>query len=192
MPSKASAVPKPTQKKPSQAEIDSTAMLMAQTMDLVRIQIRRIKDDTATYNLALANGKESDVVDSRRYLFVDIHYLLISLHNVEQLFIRLKRLAPHEAELTKVGNRYRKWLRKYSEFRSSIDLNETKLPARVMDGSRLEGSHFCLNGQKLEIGIGLEKEIETFFKDLSSAWAKVADRQRTLRELISKRPELAG
>jgi hypothetical protein len=192
MPSKPSTAQPTVPSKPSQAEIDSTAILMKQTMDLVRIQMKRVKNDASLYNDALAKGRDAEVSESRRFLFADVHYLLISLHNVEQLFSRLKRLAPHETELTDVRNRYRKWLRRCGEFRTSIDLNETKLSARVIDGGRLEGNQFCLNGQRMDISSGLENEIESFFKDLSSAWDKVSDRQKTLRELISKRAELAS
>lgn len=161
-------------------------------MDLVRLQIRRIRDDSASYNNAVASGKEKETADARRLLFADIHYLLITLHNVEQLFSRLKRLAPHETELTDLRNKYRQWLKRCAEFRTSIDLNETRLSATVIDGGRLEGGQFLLNGQKLNVSSELEAEVEAFLRDLAAAWAKVSERQRTLRELISKRSVLAS
>lgn len=192
MPSKASPAQPSVPKRPSQVEIDSTASLMAQTMDLVRFQMRRIKKDIGQYQETLTREKQDEVTDSCRSLFADVHYMLISLHNVEQLFSRLNKLAPHEVELTNVRNRYRKWLRKCSDFRTSIDVNETRLQSRMIDCGRLEGGQFCLNGLKLDISPLLENEVEAYFRDLATAWATISDRQKRLRELIFKRSELAS
>ena len=192
MPNKAPPNASAQPKQPSQSEIDSTARMLMQTMDLVRLQMRRIKKDVEFHEEILAAGRQDQQVDSTTSLFADVHYLLISLHNVEQLFSRLKKLTPHEVELTDVRNKYRKWLGKCNEFRGRMDHSDSRNPMHPIDSGRLDGHAFCIDGVKIDIGPVQEKEIENMFNDLTTAWAKISDRQKKLRELITKHVESAS
>ena len=164
---------------------------MVQTMDLVRLQLKRIEADARWHRDTIACGNASEVMNAQTSLFADIHYMLITLHNVEQLFSRLEKLTPHESDLMDVRKRHRKWLKTCGEFRTSLDHSDLRV-GHGIDSGRLDGGYYCLNGYRLDIGPSLSEEVEFYFKDVTTAWERVVDRRKRLRELISKRSELAS
>jgi len=170
----------------SQAQIDATARLLTQTIDIARLQLRRIREDMNAINKTSSSGNGDDIREARTSLFADVHYMLISLHHVEQLLSRLKKLLPHEAELADIRNRYRQWLKKCNEFRDNIEHLDGRIAKNLLELAGIEGCSFALDGWRLEIGPSQEQTAEAFFNDVSNAWAKISDRQKKIRSLITR------
>ena len=131
-------------------------------------------------------GDTSGQREARTSLFADVHYMLISLHHVDQLLTRLKKLLPHEAELTDVKNKYRLWLKMCGEFRGHIEHLDGRIAKNLHELGAVDGCSFALDGWRLEIGPKHVRTAEEFFNDVSNAWTKIQDRQKKIRSLISR------
>jgi hypothetical protein len=181
-------------KRISPNEAEALVAMMNKSIDVARLQFKRLRKDLDDYHqLAgseasvrvfdgnIGNENMSRSRETRTALFADVHFLLISLHETEQLFSRLKKLLPHETELANLHNRHRPMMRRCSEFRvhmEHVDGKETE------DLGKLAETVFTLRGKGIDLGPALEKGTEALFSDLVSAWARISERQRKIRELI--------
>ena len=171
--------------------------MMNKSIDVTRLQFKRLRMDLNDYHhLAgfeasvrifdggVENEKMSQSKEIRTALFADVHFLLISMHETEQLLSKLKRLIPFETELSNLHNKHRKMMRRCSEFRvhmEHVDGKETE------DLGKLAETIFTLRGKDIDLGPDFEKGAEALFSDLLSSWSRICDRQKKIRELIVRR-----
>ena len=182
-------------------EVDAVVGLMNKSIDVARLQFKRVRKDLDDYNQFIAaeasvrlfdgeveSEKMSRSKEIRTALFADVHFLLISLHETEQLLFKLKRLFPLEAELSNLHNRHRQIMRHCSEFRAHMEYFEGR---ETEDLGELADTVFTLQGRSIDLGPCFEKDAEVLFSDLVSTLARISERQRKIRGLI-RRDQLAS
>lgn len=168
--------------------------MMNKSIDVSRLQFKRVRKDLDEFHqlagseasVRVFDGTASDENtsqsrDIRTALFADVHFLLISMHETEQLFARFKKLYPLESDLSNLHNRHRPMMRRCSEFRNHmehVDGRETE------DLGKLKETLFSLRGKTIDLGPAFERDAEALFADLVAAWARISERQRRIRELI--------
>lgn len=193
--------PSPAKKRSSSGDADSIMAMMNKTIDIARLQFKRVQRDLDEYHhLSTSeasvrvfdggggNEKMSQSREIRTALFADVHFLLISLHEAEGLFSRLKKLFPQESELSNLHNRYRPVMKRCKEFRihmEHVDGKETE------DLGRLAETIFTLRGKDIDLGPSMEKDLETLFSEIVSTWTRISERQRKIREFIVRRQPAA-
>ena len=181
-------------KRTNSREAEALMAMMNKSIDVARLQFKRLRKDLDDYHrLAgseasvrvfegnVGNENMSQSREIRTALFADVHFLLISLHEMEQLFSRLKKLFPLETDFANLHNRYRPMMRRCTEFRLHMEHVNGK---ETEDHGKLAETMFTLRGKGIDLGPALEKDIEALFCDLVSAWARISERQRRIRELI--------
>ena len=175
--------------------------MMNKSIDVARLQFKRLRRDMDEYHhLAgseasvrlfdggVENEKMSQSKEIRTALFADVRFLLVSIQETEQLLSRLKRLFPHETDLSNLHNRHRSMIKRCREFRAHMDHVDGK---DTEDVGRLAESLFTLRGKGIDLGPGFERETESLFSDLVAAWSRISERQRKIRELIVKKQPAA-
>ena len=168
--------------------------MMNKSIDVTRLQFKRVRKDLDEFHqLAgseasvrvfdgnVGNENMSKSSEMRTALFADVHFLLISMHEMEQLFARLKKLYPLETDLSNLHNRYRPMMRRCSEFRAHMEYVDGK---ETEDLGKPKEAVFSLRGKAIDLGPAFERDAEALFADLVSVWARISERQRRIRELI--------
>ncbi len=186
-------------KKHSHSEADALMAQMAQSIDVTRLQFKRIhKDLSDCEGLPKHDGsvrvfgehlRDQDLTLSREIrtaLFADVHFLLISLNETDKILTRMKALFPQDSELSNLRNKYRPLLKRCSEFRQHMELFDKD--NGVEDFGSLASSTFKFHGRTIELDAEFEKCAESFFCELMSVWTKMSNRQRKIRDLISRAP----
>jgi hypothetical protein len=112
-----------------------------------------------------------------------LHLLFIKLHEADQLLSRLKHLISHEPELARLRNRHRAFIRRCDDFRRHLERVDKD---HLSDTGNLNENTYSFHGKKFDIGPDLEKNVEGLLKDVVSSWARIRDRQRNIRYLITK------
>jgi hypothetical protein len=176
---------------------DALMAQLAQSIDVTRLQFKRLRNDLSEYNGLSRNdatvrvfgdhAKDENLSKSREIrtaLFADVHFLLISLHETDKMVSKLKTLFPREAELANMTNRHRPLLKRCTEFRTHMEHFDEK--NGVEDFGQLVENIYKFHGKTLDLGPEFERTAELFFCDLMSAWTKMSDRQRKIRDLISR------
>jgi len=184
-------------KRSSSSDAEAIMAMMNKSIDVTRLQFKRVRKDLDEYHHLAGSEASVRVFDGgadnenmsrsreiRTALFADVHFLLISIHDTEQLFAKLKRLFPHEVELYNLHNRYRPMMKRCREFRAHMEHVDGK---ETEDLGKLAESLFTLRGKSMDIGPGFEKDAEALFSELVSSWARISERQRRIRELIVRR-----
>ena len=182
----------------SHSEADALMAQMAQSIDVTRLQFKRVKKDLVDYQELPRHSasvrmfgdpaKDEDLGksrDVRTALFADVHFLLMSLHETDKILARLKMLFPHEAELANLRNRHRPLLKRCMEFRTHMEHFDKN--NGVEDFGSLSDNTYQFHGKTIDLGPELEKCAESFFGDLMSIWSRMSDRQRKIRDLISRK-----
>jgi hypothetical protein len=185
-----------TQHSPNEA--DALMAMMAQSIDVTRLQFKRLKKDLTDYNglprhdmsvrVFGDHEKDEDLTKSREIrtaLFADVRFLLISLHETDKILAKLKTLFPHEADLANLRNRHRPLLKRCTDFRNHMEHFDKNNGAE--DFGSLSETRFQFHGKTIDLGPEFEKCAESFFCDLMSIWTRMSDRQRKIRELISRK-----
>ena len=168
--------------------------MMNKSIDVTRLQFKRVRKDldefhqlagseasVRVFDGKLGNENMSQSSEIRTALFADVHFLLISIHETEQLFARLKKIYPLEADLSNLHNRHRPMMRRCTEFRTHMEHVDGK---ETEDLGRLRETVFSLRGKAIDLGPAFERDAEALFADLVNAWARISERQRRIRELI--------
>jgi len=184
----------PPRRRTGSDDAEAIVAMMNKSIDVTRLQFKRVRKDLDEFHQLAGSEASVRVFDGnvgsenmsqsreiRTSLFADVHFLLISMHETEQLFSRLKKLFPHETDLSNLHNRYRPMMRRCSEFRlhmEHVDGKETE------DLGKLAETLYTLRGKGIDLGPALEKDIEALFSDLVAVWARISERQRRIRELI--------
>ena len=184
-------------KRTSHGEAEAVMAMMNKSIDVTRLQFKRVRRDLDEYHgLAsseasirvfdgsVENEKMSKSREIRTALFADVHFLLISMHETEQLFARLKKIFPLETELSNLHNRYRPMMRRCSEFRMHMEQVDGK---ETEDLGKLAEELYTVRGKSLDLGVDFEKNAEALFSELISAWARMSERQKRIRELIVRK-----
>jgi len=180
------------------SEADAIMAMMAKTIDVSRLQLKRLKNEVEQFHhlegseggnslgSATSEGKYlASSTEVRTALYADLHLLFIKLHEADQLLSRLKRLMPHELELAHLRNRHRALLKKCDEFRRHLECVDGTYLA---DAGNLSDSTFSFHGKKFDLGPELEGQVEDLMQDVVLSWGKIRDRQKRIRELISRGP----
>jgi len=188
-------------KRPSRGEAEAIMAMMNKSIDVTRLQFTRLRMDLNEYHhLAgseasvqvfdggVENEKMSQSKEIRTALFADVHFLLISMHETEQLLSKLKRLFPIETDFSNLHNRHRTMMRRCSEFRVHMEHLDGK---ETEDLGKLAETIFTLRGKAIDLGPDFEKGAEALFSDLLSSWSRICDRQKKIRELIVRRQPAA-
>jgi len=191
----------PPRKRSRIGDAEVVADLMNKSVDVGRLQLKRIRRDLDEYHQLVASEASVRLFDGKidsekmsrsreigTALFADVHFLLISLHETEQLLFKLKRLFPLEAELSNLHNRHRQIMRHCSEFRAHMEYFEGR---ETEDLGELANTVFTLQGRSIDLGPCFEKDAEVLFSDLVSTLARISERQRKIRGLI-RRDQLAS
>lgn len=171
--------------------------MMNKSIDIARLQFKRLRNDLDEYHRLAGSEASVRVFDGgvegekmsqsreiRIALFADVHFLLMSMHETEQLLGKLKKLFPHETELSNLRNRHRPMMRRCSEFRTHMEHVDGK---ETEDMGKLAENLYTLRGKGIDLGPGFEKDVEALFSELVSIWARISERQRRIRELIVRR-----
>ena len=183
------------QRQPSEA--DALMAQLAQSIDVTRLQFKRLRNDLQEYNGLLRHdatvrvfgdhAKDENLSKSREIrtaLFADVRFLLISVHEAEKMVSGLKGLFPREADLANLTNKHRSLLKRCTEFRTHLEHFDKN--NGVEDFGKLAENMYIFHGKTLDLGPEFERAVESFFCDLMSAWTKMSDRQRKIRHLISQ------
>jgi hypothetical protein len=179
------------------SEADRVMAQVAQTIDVARLQFKRLRGDLkecrslprndASIRVFGDHSQDEDLAKSREIrtaLFADVHFLLISLNETDKIVSRLKAIFPQEAELANLRNKYRPMLKRCAEFRNHLEKFDGN--NGVEDFGDLAENVYGFHGKSLDLGPELEKNAEHFFCDVMSAWSRISDRQRRIRELICR------
>jgi len=181
----------------SSSEADAVISQIAQSIDVARLQFKRLRKDLDDYNALTRHGATIRVFgdhpqeetlsksrESRTAIYADVHFLLMSLHDTDKMLSRLKVLFPREAELANLRNRHRALLRYCEDFRTHMEHFDSS--NGVEDCGNLHEYVYNYRGRTLNLGPELEQTAESFFSDLMSVWLKMSARQRKIRDLISR------
>lgn len=169
---------------------------MTNTVHVSRLQLRRLRKDIEQYHNLIdadtSSGQSTTLTESKFFsssavartaLFADLHLLMIQLHDADQLLYRLKRLIPQEPDLANLGNKHRTFIKRCDEFRKHLERVDGEHPA---DTGSLNGTIYSYHGKKFDVGPDFEKKVETLAMDILASWARIRDRQKRIRELITK------
>ncbi len=181
----------------TRSEADAVMAQMAQTIDVARLQFKRLHSDVLEYRGLVRNEATVRVFGDhpqdenlsksrfiRTALFADVHFLLISLHEADKMLTKLKSVFPTEADLANLRNRHRPLLKVCADFRMHIEHFDAN--NGVEDFGTLTDELFKFHEKTLDIGPGFEQAAESFFADIMTAWSRISDRQRKIRDLISR------
>ncbi len=180
----------------SNNEADAIMSMMTKVIDVSRLQLRRLRKDVERYHhLTSADTGSSSAgaptegeflassAETRTALHADLHLLFIKLHEADQLISHLNHLMPQEPELARLRNRHRALIRRCDDFRRHLEKVDGD---HLSDTGNLTESTYSFHGKKFDIGPSLEKNVEDLLKDVVSSWTKIRDRQRKIRDLITK------
>jgi hypothetical protein len=186
-----------TVRRRTRSEADAVMAQMAQTIDVARLQFKRLHSDVQEYQGLAKTGatvrvfgdhpQDEDPSKSRSIrtaLFADVHFLLINLHEADKMLTKLKSVFPTEADLANLRNKHRPLLKTCADFRLHIEHFDAN--NGVEDFGTLTDQIFRFHGKTLDIGPSLEQAAECFFADIMTAWSRISDRQRKIRDLISR------
>lgn len=177
-------------------ETDAIMSMITKVIDVSRLQLRRLRKDIERYHhLTSADSGSSSPgtptegeflassAETRTALHADLHLLFIKLHEADQLLSRLNHLMPQEPELARLRNRHRALIRKCDDYRKHLESVDQD---HVSDTGNLSENTYSFHGKKFDIGPSLEKNVEDLLKDVVSSWTRIRDRQRKIRDLITK------
>jgi hypothetical protein len=194
-PSMYDTVPKPR----AHGEADALMAQMAQYIDVTRLQFKRLSRDIADFGIVSRPDPSVRVYgdhpidehlgkarETRTALYADLHFLLIYIHETDKILTKLKTLFPQESELSNLRNRNRNLLKRCAAFR--LHMEHFDKNNGVEDFGSLKGTEFKFHGKTFDLGPGFEKDAEVFFCELMSVWSRISDRQRKIRDLISRGP----
>jgi len=181
----------------SHSEADALMAEMAKSIDLARLQFKRVRKDLADYggirrpdaNVRIFgdHGNDENFTRSREIrtaLYADVYFLMISMHETDKVISRLKTLFPQEAELANLRNKHRPLLKRCTDFRAHMEHFDKN--NGVEDFGRVNDNTFLFHDRTIDLGPDFEKTAESLFCDLMSVWTKISDRQRKIRSLISR------
>jgi len=197
MPRSATAPSNPPQDRRKPSEADALMAEMAKSIDIARLQFKRVRKDLADYHglqktegtvrIFGDHGKDENFTRSREIrtaLYADVYFLMISMHETDKIVTKLKVLFPQEAELANLRNRHRPLLKRCTEFRTHMEHFDRN--NGVEDFGQLTENTFKFHEKAIDLGPELENTAESMFCDLMSVWTKMSDRQRKIRSLISR------
>jgi hypothetical protein len=177
-------------------EADAIMAMMTKSIDVSRLQLRRLRKDVERYHhLTGADSGSSSPgattegeflassAETRTALYADLHLLFIKLHEADQLLSRLKHLMSQEPELACLRNKHRMLFRRCDEYRRHLEKVDED---HLSDTGNLNENIYSFHGKKFDIGPDLEKNVEDLLKDVVSSWARIRDHQRSIRYLITK------
>jgi hypothetical protein len=186
----------------SNIEADAIMAMMTKSIDVSRLQLRRLRKDVERYHhLTDADQGSSSPgattegeflassAENRTELHADLHLLFIKLHEADQLLSRLKHLMSQEPELARLRNRHRALFRRCDDYRRHLERVDED---HLSDTGNLNENTYSFHGKKFDIGPDLEKNVEDLLKDVVSSWARIRERQRNIRGLITKGHPPAG
>ena len=170
--------------------------MMTRAVDVSRLQLRRLRKDAERYHRLTGAGSGSSSpgattegeflassAETRTALYADLHLLFIKLHEADQLLSRLKHPMSQEPELIRLRNRHRAFIRKCDDYRRHLERVDED---HLSDTGNLNENTYSFHGKKFDIGPDLDKNVEDLLKDVVSSWARIRDRQRNIRDLITK------
>jgi hypothetical protein len=170
--------------------------MMTKAIDVSRLQLMRLKKDIERYHhlMGVDSGSSSpgattegrflaSSAETRTALHADLHLLFIELHEADQLMSRLNHLVSQEPELARLRNKHRALIRRCDDYRRHLERVDED---HISDTGNLNENTYSFHGRKFDIGPDLEKNVEDLLKDVVSSWARIRDRQRKIRYLITK------
>jgi hypothetical protein len=170
--------------------------MMTKAIDISRLQLKRLRKDVERYHhLTGADSGSSSPgatrewdflassAETRTALHADLHLLFIKLHETDQLLSRLKHQMSQEPELARLRNRHRAFIRRCDDYRKHLERVDED---HLSDTGNLTENTYSFHGKKFDIGPDLAKNVEDLIKDVVSSWARIRDRQRKIRDLITK------
>ena len=180
----------------SNNEADAIMAMMTKAIDVSRLQLRRLRKDVERYHhLTSADSGPSSVgattegeflassAETRTALYADLHMLFMKLHEADQLLFRLNHLVSQEPELARLRNKHRALIRRCDDYRRHLERVDED---HLSDTGNLNENTYSFHGKKFDIGPDLEKNVEDLLRDVVSSWARIRDRQRKIRYLITK------
>ena len=177
-------------------EADAIMAMMTRAIDVSRLQLKRLRKDVERYHhLTGADSGSSSPgattegeflassAETRTALYADLHLLFIKLHEADQLQSRLNHLMSQEPELARLRNRHRALIRRCDDYRRHLERVDKD---HLSDTGNLSENTYSFHGKKFDIGPNLEMNVEDLLKDVVLSWARIRDRQRKIRDLITK------
>jgi hypothetical protein len=178
------------------SQADAIMAMMTKTIDVSRLQLRRLKKDIERYHHLMGAHSGSSPTrattegeflassaETRTALHADLHLLFIELHEADQLLSRLNHLVSQEPELASLRNRHRALIRRCDDYRRHLEKVDED---HLSDTGNLHENMYSFHGKKFDIGPDLERNVEDLLKDVMSSWARIRDRQKKIRDLITK------
>ena len=177
-------------------EADAIMAMMTKAIDVSRLQLRRLRKDVERYHhltdadsgsASSRTASEGEFLlssaETRTALHADLHLLFVKLHETDQLLSRLTHLMSQDPELARLRNRHRAFIRRCEDHRRHLEKVDED---HLSDTGSLNKNAYSFHGKKFDIGPDLEKKVEDLLKDVVSSWARIRDRQRKIRDLITK------
>ena len=177
-------------------DADAIMAMMTKAVDVSRLQLTRLREDVERYHhLTGADSGSSftkattegeflaSSAEVRTAVYADLHLLLIKLHEADQLLSHLNNLMSQEPELARLRNKHRAFIRRCGDYRRHLDRVDRN---HFSDTGSLNENTYSFHGKKFDIGPNLEMNVEDLLKDVVSSWARIRDRQRKIRDLITK------
>jgi len=177
-------------------EADAIMAMMTKAIDVSRLQLKRLSKDVERYHhLTGADSGSSSPgattegeflassAETRTAIHADLHLLFMKIHEADQLLSRLKHLMSQEPELARLRNRHRAFIRRCDDYRRHLERVDN---GHLSDAGNLTENTYSFHGKKFDIGPDLAKNVEDLLKDVVSSWSRIRDRQRKIRDLITK------
>lgn len=196
MPGLAPADASVSRKRGPNKDADAIIAMMTKAVDISRLQLRRLRKDVEQFHhLACADSGSSSTrattegeflassAEARTALHADLHLLFMKLHEADQLLFHLNHLMSQEPELARLRNKHRAFIKRCDEYRRHMDKVDRN---HFSDTGNLNENTYSFHGKKFDIGPSFEKDVEALLKDVVSSWARIRDRQRKIRDLITK------
>jgi hypothetical protein len=177
----------------------AAAILIEVEMMRVDLQFERIdknRKETEEAERILFEGVKSaqhpwtstkDVLDKLGiYLFADIHYLLISLNNIDKLLIMLEKILTGYPEIAALRKKHKQPFCEYNKFRNNLEHIYQRINDGVTELANLSDDQFTFNNESFSIGEDRRKEVRTIHADIRKALMVVAQKQAEKRREVDR------
>src|SRR5512136_1657873 len=156
---------------PNTSEADALMAQTAQTIDVARLQFKRLRRDLRDYShmpprdasvrIFGTHPHEENLTRTREIrtaLFADVYFLMISLQETEKAISRMGSVFPNEADLVKLRNKHRPLLKMCKEFRAHLERFDGSNGSE--DFGQLDKQVFTFHGKSFDLGAQFEDSTE--------------------------------
>lgn len=180
------------------SEAEAVMAMMTKAIEVSRLQLKRLRKDVERYHHLTGSDSGSShsvtategeflasAAETRTAIHADLHMLFLELHEADKLLVRLNHVLSHEPELARLRNKHRGLIKRCDDYRRHLESVDED---HISDAGNLTECSYSFHGKKFDVGPELEKCVEEMLRDVSSSWTRIRDRQRKIRDLITKGP----